>query len=117
MNTAAIPQSAMPLTLKDVVDPLVANPVLSDTRKRDLRSAVVIYGKLKGEALSAIPLDLVAMRGTLDGMVPAQAKVSRKRWSNLRSDLPPPSMPLGCNRCSRPPTSRSSAPGPHSSTP
>lgn len=87
MNTAAIPQSAMPVTLKDVVDRLAANPVLSDTRKRDLRSAVVIYGKLKGEALSAIPLDLVAMRGTLDGMVPAQAKVSRKRWSNLRSDL------------------------------
>jgi integrase len=87
MNTAAIPQSAMPVTLKDVVDRLTANPDLSDTRKRDLRSAIVIYGKLKGEALSAIPLDLAAMRSTLDGMVPAQAKVSRKRWSNLRSDL------------------------------
>jgi integrase len=87
MNTAAVPGSAVPVTLKDVVDRLTANPDLSDTRKRDLRSAVVIYGKLKDEPLSAIPLDLAAIRRTLEGIVPAQAKVSRKRWSNLRSDL------------------------------
>ena len=36
---------------------------------------------------AAIPLDLADIRRTLDGMVPAQAKVSRKRWANLRSDL------------------------------
>jgi len=65
----------------------MANPDLSETRRRDLRSAVVIYGKLKGEPLSAIPLDLAAIRRTLDGIVPAQAKVSRKRWLNLRSDF------------------------------
>src|ERR1700730_5917317 len=87
MNTAAVPGSAVPVTLKDVVDRLTANPDLSDTRKRDLRSAVVIYGKLKDEPLSAIPLDLAAIRRTLDGIVPAQARVSRKRWANLRSDL------------------------------
>ncbi len=34
-----------------------------------------------------IPLDLAGIRATLDAMVPAQAKVSRKRWANLRSDL------------------------------
>jgi integrase len=87
MNTAAVPGSAVPVTLKDVVDRLTANPDLSDTRKRDLRSAVVIYGKLKGEPLSAMPLDLAAIRRTLEGIVPAQAKVSRKRWANVRSDL------------------------------
>ena len=27
------------------------------------------------------------MRKTLDGVVPLQAKVSRKRWANLRSDI------------------------------
>jgi hypothetical protein len=70
-----------------VVDRLTANPDLAQTRRRDLRSAVVIYGKLKSEPLSAIPLDLAAIRRTLDGIVPAQAKVSRKRWANLRSDL------------------------------
>ena len=87
MNAPTVPQPAMPATLKDVVDRLMVNPDLSDTRKRDLRSAVVIYGKLKGEPLSALPLELAAIRRTLDGIVPAQAKVSRKRWANLRSDL------------------------------
>jgi integrase len=48
---------------------------------------VVAYGKLKGEPLAAIPLNLGAIRHTLDGIAPAQAKVSRKRWANLRSDL------------------------------
>jgi hypothetical protein len=32
-------------------------------------------------------MDLAAIRKTLDGVVPMQAKVSRKRWANLRSDL------------------------------
>jgi integrase len=74
-------------TLADVAERLFANPDLSETRKRDLRSAVVTYGKIVGQPLAEIPLDLAAMRGTLDGVVPLQAKVSRKRWANLRSDL------------------------------
>jgi integrase len=87
MNAPTVPLPAMPATLKNVVDRLIANPDLAETRKRDLRSAVVIYGKLRGEPLSAIPLDLAMIRRALDGIVPAQAKVSRKRWANLRSDL------------------------------
>src|SRR4029077_16665905 len=87
MNAPTVPQGAIPATLKDVVDRLIANSDLSETRRRDLRSAVVIYGKLKGEPLSAIPLDLAAIRCALDGIVPAQARLSRKRWANLRSDL------------------------------
>jgi integrase len=87
MNAPTVPQPAKPVTLKEVVDRLATNPGLSDTRRRDLRSAVVTYGKLKGEPLSGIPLDFAAIRRTLDGIVPAQAKVSRKRWANLRSDL------------------------------
>lgn len=34
-----------------------------------------------------VSLDLAAIRSVLDLMVPIQAKVSRKRWANLRSDL------------------------------
>src|SRR5690606_34720635 len=34
-----------------------------------------------------VPLDLAAIRSVLDLMVPIQAKVSAKRWANLRSDL------------------------------
>jgi integrase len=81
-----IPPAAVPSTLQDVIDRITAGG-LSDSRKRDLRSAVVSYGKLVGRAPAAVPLDLAAIRTTLDGMVPAQAKVSRKRWANLRSDL------------------------------
>jgi hypothetical protein len=47
----------------------------------------VIIGKLIGQPLAAIPLDLAVLRQTLDALVPAEAKVSRKRWTNLRSDL------------------------------
>jgi hypothetical protein len=80
------PATAAPATLQDVIDRLVGGS-LPDTRKRDLRSAVVSYAKLMDRLAAAIPLDLADIRRTLDGMVPAQAKVSRKRWANLRSDL------------------------------
>src|SRR4051812_22439592 len=80
-------ESAMSKTLQDLVQGLMANPALSDTRKRDLRSAVVVIGKLIGQPLGAIPLDLAVLRQTLDALVAAEAKVSRKRWANLRSDL------------------------------
>jgi hypothetical protein len=66
-------------TLQDVVDLVGGNPDLSENRRRDLRSAVVSYGKVVGEPLSTIPMDLAAIRKTLDGVVPMQAKVSRKR--------------------------------------
>jgi integrase len=62
-------------------------PDLSDTRKRDLRSAVSSFGKVLERRLAEIPLDLAKIRQVLDGTVPAQAKVSRKRWANLQSDL------------------------------
>ena len=45
------------------------------------------FGKLMDRAPALIPLDLAGIRAALDAMVPAQAKVSRKRWANLRSDL------------------------------
>ena len=81
------PPAGGPATLQDVIDRLAGNSSLSDTRKRDLRSAVVTFGKLTDQALALIVLDLGGIRAALDAMVPAQAKVSRKRWANLRSDL------------------------------
>ena len=77
----------MPATLQDVIDRLRADRNLSETRKRDLRSAIVRFSKLMRQAPALIPLELGGIRATLDAMVPAQAKVSRKRWANLRSDL------------------------------
>ena len=74
-------------TLQGVLDRLAAETSLSASRRRDLRSAVTSFAKLKGQPPGAIALDLAAIRETLDGMVPAAAKMSAKRWANLRSDL------------------------------
>ena len=87
MKPETIEGPAQPAALQDVLDGLVENAALSDSRKRDLRSAVVTYGKIIGEPPSAIPMDLASIRKTLDGVVPLQARVSRKRMSNLRSDI------------------------------
>jgi integrase len=87
MKHNSFPTPAAPITLQDVIDRLGANADLSDTRKRDLRSAIVTYSKILGESPAAIPMDLATIRKTLDGVVPLQAKVSRKRWANLRSDI------------------------------
>jgi hypothetical protein len=81
------PPTATPPTLQSVLDRLAGDGGLSDTRKRDLRSAVTSFAKLRDQLPAAIPLDLADVRRALDGMVPAQAQISRKRWANLRSDL------------------------------
>jgi integrase len=52
-----------------------------------LRSSVHSFAKLTEQPPAAIPLDLARIRRTLDGMVPARAQISAKRWANLRSDL------------------------------
>jgi integrase len=74
-------------TLQDVLDGLARNSSLSDTRRRDLRSAVTSFAALMDTSPAHVALDLGAIRSVLDLMVPIQAKVSRKRWANLRSDL------------------------------
>jgi integrase len=74
-------------TLQHVLERLNTNGALSDTRRRDLKSAVVCYAALSGSSPAAVALDLAGIRAALDVMVPIQAKVSRKRWANLRSDL------------------------------
>jgi integrase len=74
-------------TLQDVLDGVANNTNLSPTRQRDLRSAVVSYAALIDSSPAHVALDLAAIRSVLDLMVPIQAKMSRKRWANLRSDL------------------------------
>jgi integrase len=87
MKANSPPPSAAPATMQAVLDRLARDGVLSDTRRRDLRSAITSFAKLRGQPPAAIPLDLADIRRTLDRMVPAQAQISRKRWANLRSDL------------------------------
>lgn len=86
MKTEQIQTNAAAATLRDVLDRLSDDDIV-DSRKRDLRSAVASFAKLVDKVPGLIPLDLAAIRRTLDGAVPAQAGVSAKRWANLRSDL------------------------------
>src|SRR6266851_8100263 len=87
MKTHPPPQTGVAATLQSVLGRLAADDSLSDARKRDLRSAVISFAKLSDRPPAAIPLDVAHIRRTLDGVVPARAKVSAKRWANLRSDL------------------------------
>jgi hypothetical protein len=87
MKTTAPPVAVKSATLQDVVDRVASDPNLAAGRKRDLRSAVVILGRLMGQPLRQLPLDLAEIRRVLDATVPAQVGVSAKRFANLRSDL------------------------------
>src|SRR5690242_18174747 len=87
MNKNMPPATMKKVTLQDVIDGLKNNSTLSETRRRDLRSAVNCFAALTDNVPSFVDLDLAAIRSVLDLMVPIQAKVSQKRWANLRSDL------------------------------
>jgi hypothetical protein len=87
MKTHPRPQTAIAVTLQSALDRLALDDSLSEARKRDLRSAIVSFAKLAEQPPAAIPLDVPCIRRTLDGMVPALAQISAKRWANLRSDL------------------------------
>jgi integrase len=87
MKTHPLPQTAVAVTLQSILDRLAVDESLSEIRKRDLRSAVISFAKLAEQAPAAIQLDVARIRRTLDGMAPAWARISTKRWANLRSDL------------------------------
>ena len=87
MKRDALLPAGAPATLQDVLDRLAAAPVCP-TRA----NAICVLPSSPSPSSGAsgrqsIPLDLADIRATLDGMVPAAAQVSRKRWANLRSDL------------------------------
>ena len=87
MKITPPPPTAGPATLQTVLDRLAGNAGLPDSRRRDLRSAILSFAKLRGQPPAAIPLNLAEIRQTLNRRVPTRAQISRKRWANLRSDL------------------------------
>jgi integrase len=87
MKIERIPPITTAVTLQTLLDRLSTNPRLTPSRKRDLRSAVTCFAKLMDQPPAAIPVDLAAIRQSLDRMVPARATISPKRWANIRSDL------------------------------
>ena len=74
-------------TLQTVLDRLSGHPGLTSSAKRDLRSAVTSFAQLLDEKPATLALDFDAIRQRLDNIVPAAAKISSKRFANLRSDL------------------------------
>ena len=74
-------------TLQDIIDRIAADPDIAETRKRDLRSAVISFGKLADKAPASIQLNLGELRHVLDDADGTIAQVSSKRRANLRSDL------------------------------
>jgi hypothetical protein len=87
MKIDRLPQKAAVVTMQTVLDRLSANPALTPGRKRDLCSAVTCFARLVDQPPTAIALDLAAIRQKLDTIEPAWAKISQKRWANIRSDL------------------------------
>jgi hypothetical protein len=75
-----------PPTLQDVLDQIASSTRISENRKRDLRSAIISYGKLIDRSPSSIGLDLAEIRHVLDN-AGGFSKMSSKRQANLRSDL------------------------------
>ena len=87
MKIVPPPPTTTAVTLQTVLDRVLSHPTLQPTRKRDLASAVRCYAKLIDQPLASVPLDLAAIRHTLDAAVPPKAIISAKRWANLRTDL------------------------------
>jgi integrase len=87
MKIDPLPQTATPVTLQTVLDRLATHPGLAPSRRRDLRSAVTSFARLRDQPPAAVVLNLDDLRRTLDTIVPARAKISPKRWANIRSDL------------------------------
>jgi hypothetical protein len=89
--TASAPVGAQ-LTLQHVLGRL-AEASIAETRRRDLRSAVTSYAKLVGNEPAAIPLDLAAIRRTLDRMVPARPTFRPSAGPTCAAISPPRSRP------------------------
>jgi integrase len=64
-----------------------ANPALSATRKRDLKSAVSRTAKLLGNDVAAVDVDLGAISTRLTAIEPVAAGMTARRFANIKSDL------------------------------
>jgi hypothetical protein len=79
--------AATPVTLAAVIASLEGRRDLSETRRRDLRSAVKRVAHLLGNAPEAIPLAMDVIRNGLATVNPIARGMSPKRFTNIRSDF------------------------------
>jgi integrase len=76
-----------PMTLASMLAALERSSRLSDTRRRDLRSAVKRVAELLGNEPARIPFDLPAISVRLNAINPVALGMTAKRWANIRSDF------------------------------
>jgi integrase len=82
------PSSAeKPPTLATVLAALETNGALSETRLRDLRSAVKRVAELLGNVPAAIPLVMEKVQAGLGAVNPIAVGMTPKRFTNIRSDF------------------------------
>ena len=82
-GSAALP----PANLATLLAALEGQSGLSESRRRDLRSAVKRVAHLLGNAPAAIPLAMDAIRDGLSAVNPIAVGMTPKRFANIRSDF------------------------------
>jgi hypothetical protein len=80
-------ETIITITLRDVLNVVEGSAALSATRRRDLRSAVMRVASLLGDVPSRIPLHLPAISARLATVSPVAAGLTKKSFSNIRSDF------------------------------
>ena len=76
-----------PPTLATVLAALETKGELSETRRRDLRSAIKRVAELLGNVPAAIPLVMENVQAELGAVSPIAVGLSAKRFTNIRSDF------------------------------
>ena len=79
--------SQAPPTLATLLTALEGHAGLSESRRRDLRSAVKRVAHLLGNTPGAIPLAMDTIRDGLGGISPIAIGMTPKRLANIRSDF------------------------------
>ncbi len=79
----ATPQAS----LATVLERLAGSTGLSETRRRDLRSAVRRVAELLGNVPAAIPLAMETIQSGLKAVNPVAVGMTSKRFTNIRSDF------------------------------
>ena len=82
-----MPESGSHVTLADILRCLQEIEGLRDTRRRDLCSAVRSVARLAGRNVADIVVDVPRLRETLKSFHPVQARMSRQRLLNIKSDF------------------------------
>jgi integrase len=80
-------EAARAATVAELMARLDADPELAPAQQRDLLSALRTFARCVGRDPAAIPTDVATLRQLIGQAQPASARLSPKRWQNVRSGL------------------------------